>query len=287
MASGERASVKRLAVLGRPVSHSLSPAMFRAAFEARGIAETWSYEAIELAPEELEGGVRKLIAAGFVGANVTIPHKEAVLALADQSSDAAREIGAANTLSFERGRPPRVHAENTDAPGLLAALPDDPAGAAALVLGAGGAAKAAVWALREAGAEVTVWNRTAARAQEVASALGVSALGPGDSPRLAEVDLLVNATAIGLGEPSVGTPGLAAFKAEGIAVDQISDRQVVVDLVYGSTETELVRAASERGAKAIDGREVLVHQGAISFEIWTGLEAPLATMRRAVQRRSE
>ncbi len=287
MAGGQQAPLRRLAVLGRPVSHSLSPAMFRAAFAARGIAEAWSYEAIELAPEQLEQGVRKLIAAGFVGANVTIPHKEAALALADECSDAAREIGAANTLSFGSERPPRIRAENTDAPGLLAALPEDPAGAAALVLGAGGAARAAIWALREAGAEVTVWNRTAARAEAVAAGLGVSALGPGVAPRLAEVDLLVNATAIGLGEGSAGSAGLSAFKAEGIAVDQISDRQVVVDLVYGSTETELVRAASERGAKTIDGREVLVRQGAISFEIWTGLEAPLATMRRAVQRRSE
>jgi shikimate dehydrogenase len=276
--------MKRLAVLGQPIAHSRSPAMFAAAFEETGLAAEWSYEAVELAPAEFEAGVRRLAAEGYVGANVTIPHKEAALELAGDRSPAARGIGAANTLSFEAGR---IRADNTDAPGLLAALPEDPAGDRALVLGAGGAARAAIWALREAGATVTVWNRTAERAETVAAELGVDAVRAGQAPPLAECELLVNATALGL-EAGDGPSSsqIAGFKALGVDVDQFSDRQVVVDLVYGSAETELVKAAKDRGAEAIDGGEILVRQGAASFTIWTGLEAPLATMRRVVQSRS-
>jgi shikimate dehydrogenase len=276
--------MKRLAVLGQPIAHSLSPAMFAAAFEAAGLAGEWSYEAVELSPDEFETGVRGLLAEGYVGANVTIPHKEAALALADERSQPAHQIGAANTLSFGEGR---IRADNTDAPGLLAALPSDPEGARALVLGAGGAARAAIWALREAGAAVSVWNRTAERAAAVAAELGVRAVPAKRLPPVAGCDLLVNATAVGLEEAEgASNTRFAGFKALALAVDQISDRQVVVDLVYGSAETELVRAAKERGAKTIDGGEILVRQGAASFTIWTGLEAPLATMRRAVQSRS-
>ena len=116
--------------------------------------------------------MRALPAAGFRGVNVTIPHKEAALAIADHASEAARAIGAANTLTFEDGA---IHADNTDAPGLLAALGEDPAGRTALVLGAGGAGRAAAWALRGAGARVTVWNRTPERAEALAADLGVRA----------------------------------------------------------------------------------------------------------------
>lgn len=275
--------MKRLAVLGQPIAHSLSPAMFAAAFEATGLAGKWSYEAVELAPAEFEAGVARLVAEGYVGANVTIPHKEAALELADDRSPAARGAGAANTLSFEAGR---IRADNTDALGLIAALPDDPAGSRVLVLGAGGAARAAIWALREAGGAVTVWNRTADRAAAVAEELGVGAVRGGQSPPLTECEVLVNATALGLeAQGGASSSQIAGFKALGIDVDQISDRQVVVDLVYGSAETELVRAAKARGAEAIDGGEILVRQGAASFTIWTGLEAPLATMRRVVQSR--
>ena len=151
----------RLAVLGRPVSHSRSPAMQNAALAELGLAGEWSYEAIEVAPEGFEALVRSLAAEDFAGVNVTVPHKLAALAIADRASQAAGEIGAANTLSFNDGG---IEAENTDATGLIAALPEPPAGRRALVLGAGGSARAAVWALRNAGAEVSLWNRTPAKA---------------------------------------------------------------------------------------------------------------------------
>ena len=159
----------RLAVLGHPVGHSRSPAMHKAALAALGLAEEWSYEAIDVSPADFEPRVRAMPAEGFAGANVTVPHKAAALALADKLSETAREIGAANTLSFADGE---IRADNTDAGGLLAALPDSPAGRRALVLGAGGAARAVVWALLREGAEVEVWNRTALRSRHLCEDLG-------------------------------------------------------------------------------------------------------------------
>jgi len=272
--------MKRLAVLGQPISHSRSPQMQNAALAAVGLAGEWHYEAIEVSPAEFEARVRAMPSEGFVGANVTIPHKQAALALADSASPAAAAIGAANTLSFAEGR---VHADNTDAPALIAALPDSPAGRRALVLGAGGAARAVVWALREAGAEVTIWNRTAARAADLAREFGVAALAEGEPPRPAEHEILVNATSVGLDQAENRSVAPAAgLKSWRLGADLLSERLVVVDLAYGSTETELVQAAKECGAVTVDGHEVLVRQGAASFEIWTGKTAPLVAMRRGV-----
>src|SRR5664279_4112460 len=157
----------RLAVIGFPVGHSRSPAMQTAALAALGLGEEWSYGAVEVAPAGFESKLHELASAGYAGLNVTVPHKEAALALADEASDAARRIGAANTLSFRPDHSvgddvdvrPWIAAENTDAPGLLAALPEGAPAGRALVLGAGGAARAAVWALAGEGAAVDVWNR--------------------------------------------------------------------------------------------------------------------------------
>ncbi len=160
------AAARRLGVLGWPVAHSRSPAMHNAAFAALGM-DGWRYQRLPVPPALLAQTVRALGGAGFVGANVTIPHKQAALALADSASVAAREIGAANTLSFALDG--TIAAENTDAPGLLAALPLEVRGRSALVLGAGGSARAAVWALLGAGAEVFIWNRTRERAAEMAA----------------------------------------------------------------------------------------------------------------------
>ncbi len=197
---------KRLAVLGQPISHSRSPAMHTAALAALGLEGEWSYEAIEVSPEEFETRVRAMPGEGFVGANVTVPHKVAALALADESTAAAREIGAANTLSFVDGR---VQAENTDATGFLDALPEPPAGKEALVLGAGGSARAVVWALVRAGASVGIWNRTPERGEALAAELGARALGADlEEHELAaqDFDLVVNCTTVGMGG-AAGRPG--------------------------------------------------------------------------------
>ena len=175
-------------VLGFPVGHSRSPAMMNAAFEELGL--DWWYVRLPVPPQLFAETVQALPESGYAGVNVTIPHKVAANDLAGQRSPAAAAIGAANTLILAGGG---IEADNTDAPAILDALGEDLAGRSALVLGAGGAGRAAVWALREAGAEVAVWNRTAARARRLAEELGVEHT-PG--PHAAE--LLVNATSVGL-----------------------------------------------------------------------------------------
>jgi shikimate dehydrogenase len=237
--------------------------MFEAAFAAVGL-EGWSYQRLPAPPELFAETALALEAAGFAGANVTIPHKEAALALAGEATPEARAIGAANTLTFGEGR---VEAANTDAPGLIAALPEPPAGRRALVLGAGGSARAAAYALGEAGAEVLVHNRTRERAEKLASTIGAQVVAEPEP-----ADLLVNCTSVGL-EDSTQSP-----------VDEIR-WPLVVDLVYGDRETALLRAARAAGSAVVDGLEVLVQQGALSFAAWTGLEAPLAAMRAAVRER--
>jgi shikimate dehydrogenase len=271
----------KLAVLGQPVAHSRSPAMHGAALAELGLAPEWTYEAIEVAPADFEGLVRSLPARGFAGVNVTLPHKLAALAVADTASPAAREIGAANTLTFAEGL---IESENTDAGGLIESLPESPAGKRALVLGAGGSARACAWALREAGAEVSIWNRTADKAEALAAELGATVTNPDPATRLlptANFDLIVNTTTIGLAEASRPPDPAHDLKPLSLDADAIEARHVVVDLVYGRHETALTFAARERGAQVVDGLEVLVRQGAASLRIWTGLDPPLETMRRA------
>jgi shikimate dehydrogenase len=270
--------MKRLAVLGSPVAHSRSPAMQTAALQALGLADEWSYEAIEMPPADFAELTAALPAEGFVGANVTIPHKEAALALAHDASVAANEIGAANTLSFSDGE---IRADNTDAPGLLAALPEPPSGKAALVLGAGGSARAAAWALAGQGARVEIWNRTAERAEALARSLDGQpeeiAAVESDAARASRPELIVNCTAVGM---DAGDDPFAELPLER---DALGDGVTVVDLVYVGGETELLRAAAEAGATVVDGLEVLVRQGAESLRIWTGMEPPLEVMREAAR----
>jgi shikimate dehydrogenase len=297
--------IKRLGVLGWPVAHSRSPAMQNAALRELGLSD-WHYQRLPVPPELFDETTRGLGKAGFVGANVTIPHKHAALALADAASATAREIGAANTLSIAPDG--AISAENTDAPGLIAALPASPRGMRALVLGAGGSARAAVWALREAGAsDVAVWNRTPERARKLAREFGVRAVATPSS-----ADLLVNCTAVGLevhGAPAGGPvpTGHAGFdslgpktpkssgKVErsatedcalnqlGLTFDLLGEYSYVADLVYRSGSTPLLAAASELGAQTVDGLEILIAQGALSFKLWTGRESPLEVMRAAAR----
>jgi shikimate dehydrogenase len=255
-----------LGVCGWPVAHSWSPQMHNAGLAAAGL-EGWRYLRLPLPPELFEETVRALPAAGFRGVNVTIPHKHAALALADRASDAARAIGAANTLTFEDGA---IVADNTDAPGLLAALPESPRGRTALVLGAGGAGRAAAWALTTAGAHVAIWNRTPERARMLAAELGARAVDVGEA-----AEILVNCTSVGLHDPA------ATFKALPVEADDLGAGSLVVDMVYRAGSTRLLDAARARGASVVDGLEVLVAQGAASFERWTGLEAPREAMRAA------
>jgi len=286
--------MRRLGVLGWPVAHSRSPAIHNAALAALGMRD-WHYQRLPVPPELFAETVHALGDSGFVGANVTIPHKRAALALADRASEAARAIGAANTLMFAPDG--TIAAENTDAPGLIAALEQLvglPAHPSALVLGAGGSARAAVWALREAGArEVSVWNRTPERAGALARELGARAVS-----EPARAELLVNCTAVGLERsesPRLSPRPAAEIGVErsasepeglnqlGLTFDQVGEYSYVVDMVYRSGDTPLLAAAREHGARTLDGLEILVAQGALSFELWTGRAAPLEVMRRAAR----
>ncbi|HEX2233737.1 MAG TPA: shikimate dehydrogenase [Thermoleophilaceae bacterium] len=250
-------------VLGFPVAHSRSPQMMNAAFEALGL--DWRYVKLPVRPELFEDTARALPGSGYRGANVTIPHKVAALKLADEHGEEARAIGAANTLTFADGS---IRADNTDAGGLLDAMGVDPAGRSALVLGAGGAARAAVWALRGAGAAVSVWNRNADRAKRLADDFGVE---PASRPR--SVDVLVNATSVGLAGESEQDM-VDALHLEGVEAPK------VVDLVYGEGEPAVSAWALRRGFAVVPGTEVLVRQGARSLELWTGKKPPLDAMRR-------
>lgn len=258
----------RLGVVGWPVAHSLSPRFQNAGLAAAGLGD-WHYQRLPLPPPLFDETVPALAALKFRGVNVTLPHKQRALALAEGSTERARRIGAANTLLFQPDG--SLWADNTDAPGLIASLPQPVDGRSALVLGAGGVARAAVWALRDAGArEVRVWNRNPERAAQLAEELGASAAGTAEP-----ADLLVHCTSLGLGgeaglgELPLGEPDLASFGT-------------VVDFVYRPEGTALIRAARRLGVPVVGGLQLLLAQGALSFELFTGVPAPVGEMRAAL-----
>lgn len=255
-------------VIGFPVAHSRSPQIQNAALRACGL--DWLYVKLPVAAELFAPVVGALSGSGYRGANVTIPHKVSALECASRATEAALAVGAANSLTFEDGE---IVADNTDAGGLLDALrPCSAHGRRCCVLGAGGAARAAVFALRSDGAgEVVVSNRTPERATALAREFGVqSRAGPGDC------DLLVNATSVGL-DPAVD----ARLCLDQLGLTEVAVPEVVVDLVYRDGETPVCAWAREAGATIVDGLEVLVGQGARSFESWTGVPAPREVMREA------
>lgn len=270
--AGEAAGRRRAAVIGHPVAHSRSPAMHTGAYRALGL--DWEYTAIDVPPAELGAFVAGLDAGGFAGVNVTIPHKQAVLRLCDELSDEARRTGSVNTVLVRNGR---LRGETTDGPGLLWALGAvEPADA--LVLGAGGAARAAVAALVAAGWRVSV----SARRPEAAAELGV-AVQPWPPDEAAS--LVVNATPIGQREAGTvpGQPGTVPVLP--LPAELIRPGMVVVDLAYrgDGTPTPLIEAAVAHGARAVDGLDVLVGQGIAAFELLTGIPAPVAVMRAAAR----
>jgi shikimate dehydrogenase len=241
--------------------------MHNAALAALGLTD-WRYQLLPVPPERFAETVRALPAAGFKGINVTIPHKAAALALADRATETAREVGAANTLTFGADG---IHADNTDVAGFLGALPESVYERTALVLGAGGAARAVLYALRQAGARsIHVWNRSQARAEALAAEFGAVA---GAAP----AEVVVNCTSVGLEDPE------STFKALPLEADELGAGHLVVDLVYRHGGTLLLNSARAGGAAVVDGLEILVAQGAASLERWTGRTAPVMAMREAVR----
>ncbi len=280
--AGVSASTGLLGVFGHPVRHSLSPRMHNAAFRFHSLDLV--YLAFDVPPESLVAAVDAVRALSMVGVNLTVPHKETVLALLDQVDPVAARVGAVNTIVNREGI---LCGYNTDISGFASALasvlPGGPAGRECLVLGAGGAARAVVAALIDGGAGVIhVHNRTHARAEALcasATSWGSTECRPLSSSVLAQTaasaDVIVNATSLGL---------QGRFKDFPIPVDIFHSGQLIMDLVYGADPTTLVTVARKKGASAIDGREMLVRQAGFAYRLWTGLEAPLDVMRDCVER---
>ncbi len=253
-----------LGLLGHPLGHSLSPVMHRAALRALGLEG--DYRRLDTPSEQLGARVEE-VRTLYHGVNVTVPHKEAILPWLDELDPAAAAIGAVNTVVNDGGR---LVGHNTDAPGFLRALAEAGVrGEVALLLGAGGAARAIAFALKEAGWEVWIHNRTRARALALAEAFGLRVVDPA---RAREADLVVNATSVGLHDPDA-TPIDPCHLPRGGAV---------VDIIYGVGETRLLRAARARGLPAFDGLGMLLWQGLLAFELWTGRKAPVEAVRRAL-----
>ncbi|MBJ7459749.1 MAG: shikimate dehydrogenase [Thermoleophilaceae bacterium] len=268
----EAAAPMRFGVTGYPVAHSRSPAMHEAAYRVLGVDA--EYQLLPIPPELFEETVRALPGSGFHGINVTIPHKHAAAEMADEVSPTVEAVGAANTLTFEGGR---ILAENTDAPGMMSAIARPVQKLRTLVLGAGGTARAAAWALQDAGAEVSVYNRTTERAAKLADDLGVAlVLDPAGG---SDFEVVVNTTSVGMDE---GTSEEEALLALGLDLESVSSSAVVVDFVYRAGGSPLTSAAKAAGLTVIDGNELLARQGALSFEIWFDRPAPLDVMRAAL-----
>ena len=275
MSNAQSVPGPRAFVIGHPVGHSRSPLIHGHWLEVHGVPG--SYEKVPVAPEDLDGFVAGLRAAGFVGGNVTVPHKRRVLELADAVDEAADAIGAANTLWFDGDD---LVAGNTDALGFLASLDDEAPGwdetpGAALVLGAGGAAPAVIHGLLERGFEVAVVNRTLMRAVDLAEAQdeGVWAYAWEEIPQLLRAsDLLVNTTTLGM----AGQPPLALDLAG------LKRGALVADIVYTPLETPLLSAARAAGHRAVGGLGMLLHQAVPGFERWFGVRPSVTPALRAL-----
>ncbi|WP_049989770.1 shikimate dehydrogenase [Natrinema salifodinae] len=261
-------------LLGNPVGHSLSPPMHEAAYDERGLDAR--YVTFEPERDDLANAIEGADALGIAGLNVTIPFKQEALEIVTPEDLAAR-IGAVNTIDFSGSGPPTGY--NTDAIGALRALRDHDVtvdGAQAVVVGAGGAGRAIAFGLADAGATVAIANRTESTAHDLADEVpGASGHGLAALDRLvAEADVLVNATSVGMEEDETPVPG-----------DALHGDLAVLDAVYRPLETRLLRDAADAGATTVDGAWMLLYQGVEAFEIWTGEEAPVDAMNRALRER--
>ncbi len=269
------APLRRACVMGHPVAHSRSPMIH--GYWLKGLGIQGAYELKDLTPEQFPDFVTRLEANGYVGGNVTVPHKEAAYRLASTRDQAAEAIGAVNTLWLENGR---LMGGNSDTHGFIANLDDrapgwDVPGCRALVLGAGGAGRSAVYALKQRGAEVDLVNRTLARAQDLAARFGprVHAHGFDAIPRLLrEADVLVNCTSLGL----AGKPPLD------IDLGPLKRSAVVYDVVYVPLETGLLAAARKRGHRTVDGLGMLLQQAGFGFRKWFGGNPKVTPQLRAM-----
>lgn len=272
------------ALIGYPVEHSLSPAMHNAAFKHLGL--NYVYVAFNVAPERLKEAISGIRGLGICGVNVTMPHKISVIKYLDELDENAKLAGSVNTIL---NRDSRLIGYTTDGLGALNALKQvgsDPAEKKVVILGAGGASRSISFALANYARELVILNRTFERAEGLASELrrifgsaGIRAGPLSDNvleEELRDADIMINATSVGM-RPNVNeTP---------VRRELLHKNLTVFDIVYEPLETRLLREAKSVGAKTVDGLSLLVHQGALSFEIWTGVKAPIEVMREAALRK--
>ncbi|MGB4863972.1 MAG: shikimate dehydrogenase [Tepidiformaceae bacterium] len=269
---------RRAGIIGHPVGHSLSPVFQAAAFKHCGLDVR--YESWDTTASGLQARLTALRAPDVLGANVTIPHKEAVIPLLDELGGQSARVGAVNTIVNRDGR---LFGFNTDGPGFVAALKNeagfDPSGKSVLLLGAGGAARGIAFALaEERAAEIRIWNRTPERAERLVSAVATAGATAetARTPDPTGYDCIVNCTSLGMagtGTESEPACDFAAAHAGALAVD----------IVYRPEETAFLNAAKSSGLKTLGGLPMLIYQGALAFELWTGVRAPIDVMFEAAR----
>ncbi len=277
--------VSKLGIIGFPIGHSISPVFQQTALDRLGMDAV--YQAWEVKPEDVGAFLQGIRSPDVLGINVTVPHKETVIPFLDQVDDWAAAAGAVNTIVNREGL---LTGHNTDGTGFLRALREaggfDPRGRRVLVLGAGGAARGVVLALiREGVGRLTIANRTVERARQLSriaqdnglEAHAIALKGSDLVAASASAELIVNCTSMGMshGPDQTGTP---------LSANLLSSTTLVNDLVYNPTETPLLREAVRAGASTLGGIHMLVYQGAASFEMWTGRDAPVETMLEAAMR---
>ncbi|MEM2960942.1 MAG: shikimate dehydrogenase [Candidatus Bathyarchaeia archaeon] len=272
---------KVCAVIGYPVEHSLSPVIQNAAFQYRGL--DYVYVAFNVQPERLNEAIMGIRGLGIYGLNVTMPHKTIVMQYMDEINESARRVGSVNTILNAGGK---LIGYTTDGIGALNALRDsgvDPSGKKVVVLGAGGASRSISFTLANIVRELVILNRTVEKSERLVNDI-IEALGAGVNVRadrlddealereLKDSDILINATSLGMKPNDAKTP---------VKLELLHSNLTVFDIVYEPLETRLLREARSVGAKTVDGLSMLIHQGAASFEIWTGVKAPIEIMKKA------
>lgn len=264
------AKTKICLIIGDPVEHSLSPVMHNAGYEALGIEDQFVFLGSKVKVVDIDVVVNAMRKMGIHGLTCTIPHKTEVMKFLDEIDETARKIGAVNTVLNRNGR---LVGFNTDWLGAIIPLEKitSLSGKKALVLGAGGAARAVVFGLLKKGANVKIFNRTKEKAIKLAEEFQCQVTDLRRDSEIKDFDIIVNTTSVGM-KP--------LEKETSIPTEFINDKQIVFDIVYVPHETKLLKEAKKRGAKIIHGVEMLLHQGTAQFEIYTGKKAPEEVMRK-------
>ena len=268
----QRSIPKQCYIIGNPVAHSLSPSMHNAGYQVLGIEKLFCYSPLQVLPEELSSIIGAFRTDSFRGASCTMPHKESVIPLLDWIDPLAKTIGAVNTIVYD-GQLLRGY--NTDWIGIIEPLKSriDLAGKQVLIVGAGGAARAAIVGLLASNAKVSISNRTLSKAESLASLFHISTVNWEERIEPKIWDIIINTSSVGMGETADESP------LEGY---QFQSSQIVFETIYNPRTTKLLKDAAAAGAKTIAGLEMLLHQGFAQFELFTGRDAPREAMRRAI-----